>query len=161
VTEVQALVVPSGLAVPRRTAQGLDAGRLSILVAVLDRRARISLTGHDVFAATAAGVRLTEPAADLAVCLALVSAARDRQVPANLATFGEVGLGGEVRPVPQLPRRLAEASRLGFRRALVPAAGQPASLARDAVGLELIPVVSVAETLAVLVEPASDPLEVR
>jgi predicted ATP-dependent serine protease len=63
--------------------------------------------------------------------------------------------------VPQLPRRLAEAARLGFRRALVPTAGQPASLARDAVGLELIPVVSVAETLAVLVEPASDPLEVR
>ena len=81
VTEVQALVVPTGVAVPRRTAQGLDAGRLAILVAVLDRRARIGLAGNDVFAATAGGVRITEPAADLAVCLALASAARDRQVP--------------------------------------------------------------------------------
>jgi DNA repair protein RadA/Sms len=149
------------MAMPRRTAQGLDAGRLAILVAVLERRARISLANHDVFAATAAGVRLTEPAADLAVCLALASAARDRRVPANLVTFGEVGLGGEVRPVPQLPRRLAEAARLGFRRALIPAAGQPASLDRDAGGLDLVPVQSVAETFAVLVErPAKASLEI-
>ncbi|HZD70915.1 MAG TPA: S16 family serine protease, partial [Actinomycetes bacterium] len=96
---------------------------LAILIAVLERRARVSFSGQDVFAATAGGVRLTEPAADLSVCLALASAARDWQVPADLATFGEVGLGGEVRPVPQLERRLAEAARLGFRRALVPAAG--------------------------------------
>jgi DNA repair protein RadA/Sms len=161
VTEVQALVVPTGAPMPRRIAQGLDAGRLAILVAVLARRVRISLANHDVFAATAAGVRLTEPAADLAVCLALASAARDRRVPANLVTFGEVGLGGEVRPVPQLPRRLAEAARLGFRRALIPAAGQPASLQRDAGDLDLLPVQSVAETLAVLVEtPTRPPLEV-
>jgi DNA repair protein RadA/Sms len=122
VTEVQALVVPTGLAMPRRMAQDLDQGRLAILIAVLERRARVSFSGHDVFAATAGGVRLTEPAADLAVCLALASAARDWQVPADLAAFGEVGLGGEVRPVPQLERRLAEAARLGFRRALVPSA---------------------------------------
>jgi DNA repair protein RadA/Sms len=150
VTEVQALVVPSGLAVPRRTAQGLDPGRLAILVAVCERRARVSLAGHDVFAATAGGVRLTEPAADLAVCLALASAARDWPVPSDLAAFGEVGLGGEVRPVPQLPRRLAEAARLGFRRALVPATG-PALRGADraAADLELVPVASVAEALAV------------
>jgi DNA repair protein RadA/Sms len=148
VTEVQALVVPTGMAVPRRTAQGLDAGRLAILVAVLDRRARIGLAGNDVFAATAGGVRITEPAADLAVCLALASAARDRQVPTELITLGEVGLGGEVRPVPQLPRRLAEAARLGFRRALVPATGLP-DAARNA-GIELDPVGSVAESLSVL-----------
>jgi DNA repair protein RadA/Sms len=149
VTEVQALVVPTGVTVPRRTAQGLDAARLAILVAVLDRRARIGLAGHDVFAATAGGVRITEPAADLAVCLALASAARDRQVPADLVTFGEVGLGGEVRPVPQLPRRLAEAARLGFRRALVPATGLP-DAARAAAEIELDPVESVAESLSVL-----------
>jgi DNA repair protein RadA/Sms len=148
VTEVQALVVPTGMAVPRRTAQGLDAGRLAILVAVLDRRARIGLAGNDVFAATAGGVRITEPAADLAVCLALASAARDRQVPAELITFGEVGLGGEVRPVPQLPRRLAEAARLGFRRALVPATGLPDGAGNA--GIELDPVGSVAESLSVL-----------
>jgi DNA repair protein RadA/Sms len=150
VTEVQALVVPTGVAVPRRTAQGLDAGRLAILVAVLDRRARIGLAGNDVFASTAGGVRITEPAADLAVCLALASAARDRQVPSDLITIGEVGLGGEVRPVPQLPRRLAEAARLGFRRALVPATGLPDSARTAADGIDLDPVGSVAESLSVL-----------
>ena len=160
VTELQALVVPTGMAMPRRTAQGLDAGRLAILVAVLERRARIGLAGNDVFAATAGGVRITEPAADLAVCLALASAARDRQVPSDLVTFGEVGLGGEVRPVPQLPRRLAEAARLGFRRALVPATGLP-DAARSA-GIELDPVLSVAESLAVLAgTPAPTVVEAR
>ncbi len=144
VTEVQALVVPSGLAVPRRMAQDLDQGRLAILIAVLERRARVSFSGHDVFAATAGGVRLTEPTADLAVCLALASAARDWQVPADLMAFGEVGLGGEVRPVPQLGRRLAEAGRLGFRRALVPAANPDPG----ADGLAVTAVGSVAEALA-------------
>jgi DNA repair protein RadA/Sms len=144
VTEIQALVVPTGVA-----AQGLDAARLAILVAVLDRRARISLAGNDVFAATAGGVRITEPAADLAVCLALASSARDRQVPPDLITFGEIGLGGEVRPVPQLPRRLAEAARLGFRRALVPATGLP-DAARGSADIDLDPVGSVAESLSVL-----------
>jgi DNA repair protein RadA/Sms len=163
VTEVQALVVPTGVAVPRRTAQGLDAGRLAILVAVLDRRARIGLAGNDVFASTAGGVRITEPAADLAVCLALASAARNRQVPSDLITIGEVGLGGEVRPVPQLPRRLAEAARLGFRRALVPATGLP-DAARSVTGIELDPVGSVAESLSVLATspapPAPPPMRV-
>ena len=97
VTEVQALVVPTGVAVPSAPPRGWTPGRLAILVAVLDRRARIGLAGNDVFAATAGG-GITEPAADLAICLALASAARDRQVPAELVTFGEVGLGGEVRP---------------------------------------------------------------
>jgi DNA repair protein RadA/Sms len=145
VTEVQALVVPSGLAIPRRMAQDLDQGRLAILIAVLERRARVSFSGHDVFAATAGGVRLTEPAADLAVCLALASAARDWQVPADLAAFGEVGLGGEVRPVPQLERRLAEAARLGFRRALVPAVNATVEPLAE---LELIVAGSVGEALA-------------
>jgi DNA repair protein RadA/Sms len=161
VTEVQALVVPTGVAVPRRTAQGLDAGRLAILVAVLDRRARIGLGGCDVFAATAGGVRITEPAADLAVCLALASAARNRQVPSDLITIGEVGLGGEVRPVPQLPRRLAEAERLGFRRALIPATGLPKGIEKGA-GIELDPVGSVAESLSVLApNPTPAPPKVR
>jgi DNA repair protein RadA/Sms len=112
-------------------------------VAVLERRARVPLSGQDVFAATAGGVRISEPSADLATCLALASAARDWEVPNDLVVFGEVGLGGEVRPVPQLPRRLAEASRLGFRRALVPA-GQ------DAGGLSTVEVDSVSHALATL-----------
>jgi DNA repair protein RadA/Sms len=154
VTEVQALVSPTGLAIPRRMAQDLDQGRLAILIAVLERRARVSFGGHDVFAATAGGVRLTEPAADLAVCLALASAARDWHVPADLVAFGEVGLGGEVRPVPQLGRRLAEAARLGFRRALVPAADQQA---HGGGGLKFTQVGSVSEALAAVGGPAAIP----
>jgi DNA repair protein RadA/Sms len=144
VTEVQALVVPTQLAMPRRTATGLDPGRLVILVAVLERRARVALSGRDVFAATAGGLRVSEPAADLATCLALASAARDRVVPADLVAIGEVGLGGEVRPVPQPGRRLAEAVRLGFRRALVP----PGTPVPD--GITAVPVGSVADAVAVI-----------
>jgi len=157
VTEVQALVVPTGLAIPRRMAQDLDQGRLAILIAVLERRARVSFGGHDVFASTAGGVRLTEPTADLAVCLALASAARDWRVPADLVAFGEVGLGGEIRPVPQLGRRLAEAARLGFRRAVVPAAN-PAS---DRGGLAVTPVSSVADALAALAGAVHGPARRR
>jgi DNA repair protein RadA/Sms len=149
VTEVQALVVPTGLAMPRRTAQGLDANRLAILVAVLERRARISLQGKDVFAATAGGVRVTEPTADLALCLALTSAASDAELPPDLVAIGEVGLGGEVRPVPQTPRRLAEAARLGFKRALV-SPGNDGSSAHQVEGMEVVAVRSVAAAIAAL-----------
>src|SRR4029453_14080003 len=114
-------------------------GRLAILVAVLDRRARIGLAGNDVFAATAGGVRITEPAARPAAVLAL---------PSDLIPIGEVGLGGEARPVPQLPRRLAEAARLGFRRALVPATGLPDSARTAASGIDLEPVGSVPQFLS-------------
>lgn len=152
VTEVQALVAPTAAPMPRRTAQGLDPGRLAILVAVLERRARVALAGQDVFAATAGGVRLTEPAADLAVCLALASAAREWQVPADLVAFGEVGLGGEVRQVPQLPRRLAEAARLGFRRALVPAGAEA-----RADGLAVVEVDSVTHALSTLLASGRAP----
>jgi DNA repair protein RadA/Sms len=154
VTEVQALVAPTAAPMPRRTAQGLDPNRLVILVAVLERRARVALAGQDVFAATAGGVRITEPAADLAVCLALASAARDWQVPADLVAFGEVGLGGEVRPVPQLPRRLAEAARLGFRQALV-----PAGVEARARGLAVVEVDSVTHALSILLRSARAPAQ--
>jgi DNA repair protein RadA/Sms len=151
VNEVQALVAPTSLAMPRRAAQGLDPGRLVILVAVLERRARVSLHNRDVFAATAGGVRIGEPAADLAVCLALASAARDQMLAADLVLLGEVGLGGEVRPVPQLPRRLAEAARLGFRRAFVPRpARDHGVLPPSPPGLEAVPVMSVTEALRAL-----------
>jgi DNA repair protein RadA/Sms len=141
VSELQALVVPTTLAMPRRTAQGLDASRLVILVAVLERRAGVGLSGRDVFAQTAGGMRVTEPAADLAICLALASAAKDRTVPADMIALGEIGLGGEIRPVPQPSRRLAEAVRLGFRRALVP----PGTKVPD--GITAIETASVAEAI--------------
>ena len=120
--EVQALTNQSNSgAPPRRSAQGLDAGRLALLLAVLERRCDMALGSQEVFASAVGGVRLTEPGADLAVCLALVSALIDRPLPADLVVFGEVGLAGELRQVAHASRRLAEAARMGFTRAIVPA----------------------------------------
>ncbi len=122
VLEVQALTAEVPPQVPaRRTAQGVDSGRLALLLAVLQRRARLPLAHHDVYASTVGGVRLTEPGLDLGICLAVASALTDRPLPPDLAAFGEVGLGGEVRQVGQAGRRLAEAARLGIRRVIVPA----------------------------------------
>lgn len=120
--ELQALTNPvSGGAPPRRSAQGVDSGRLALLLAVLERRARVSLAGHEVYASVVGGVKLSEPGADLGMCLALVSAIVNKPLPADLVVVGEVGLAGEVRQVAQVGRRLAEAARLGFTRAIVPA----------------------------------------
>lgn len=120
--EVQALVAPSQLANPRRVASGLDAARLGLLVAVLEQRAGVTLRDRDVYASSVGGMRLSEPAVDLALCLAVASSRRDQPVPRTLVALGEVGLAGELRLVTSTERRLAEAARLGFRRALVPAA---------------------------------------
>jgi DNA repair protein RadA/Sms len=120
--EVQALTNPvSGGAPPRRSAQGVDSGRLALLLAVLERRARVSLAGHEVYSSVVGGVKLSEPGADLGMCLALVSAVANKPLPADLVVIGEVGLAGEVRQVAQVGRRLTEAARLGFTRAIVPA----------------------------------------
>jgi len=121
--EVQALVTPSPLGVPRRSAQGVDSGRLAMLLAVLENRAGLASGAADVYVSAVGGVRLGEPGADLAVCLALASAMVGRPLPEGLVACGEVGLGGELRQVGQLPRRLGEASRLGFDKALVPPSG--------------------------------------
>jgi DNA repair protein RadA/Sms len=118
--EVQALVVDTPAPMPRRVAQAIDGNRLAMLLAVLQRRARIPIGLSDVYASVAGGVRVIEPGADLAVLLALASARRDKPVADDTVALGEIGLGGEIRQVPQAPRRLAEALRLGFRRAIVP-----------------------------------------
>jgi DNA repair protein RadA/Sms len=118
--EVQALTAPSSLASPRRSAQGLDAGRLAVLLAVLDRRAGVATHDADVFTLAVGGVRVAEPAADLALALAVASSRWDRPIPPDVVAMGELGLGGEVRQVTHTDRRLAEAARLGFRRAVVP-----------------------------------------
>jgi DNA repair protein RadA/Sms len=120
--EVQALTTAttSG-APPRRSAQGIDQGRLALLLAVLDRRARVTTSTTEVYASAVGGVKLSEPGADLALCLAIVSAITGRPLPADLVVFGEVGLAGEIRQVPHAQRRLSEAARLGFTRAIVPA----------------------------------------
>jgi DNA repair protein RadA/Sms len=120
--EVQALVGHSALEVPRRATSGLDGSRVGMVLAVLQRRAGLKLGHQDVYAATVGGVRLSEPAVDLAVAVSLASSAANLSVPRGVVAIGEVGLAGEVRRVAGLPRRLAEAERMGFRRAIVPAA---------------------------------------
>jgi DNA repair protein RadA/Sms len=121
VAEVQALVDKSPLASPRRTTSGLDGGRLAMVLAVLQRRTTVKVADQDVYAATVGGVRLTEPATDLAVALAVAGAQQNEPLATGLVAIGEVGLAGEIRRVTGMARRLAEAARLGFTHALVPA----------------------------------------
>jgi DNA repair protein RadA/Sms len=122
--ELQGLVTETAFGMPRRAVNGIDLNRVHLLVAVLEKRARLPLGKQDIFVNVAGGVRLAEPAADLAVALAIASNCRDRPVGRDVVALGELGLSGEVRRVPQLERRLHEAHRLGFKRAIVPAAGE-------------------------------------
>jgi DNA repair protein RadA/Sms len=118
--EIQALVSPSPLAMPRRQTVGVDSTRMSLLTAVLEKKARIRLYDRDVFVNVARGARINEPAADLAVAAAIASSWLDKALPADLIVVGEVGLAGEVRSVGRLRERLAEAARMGFKRAVAP-----------------------------------------
>ncbi|MDO4790941.1 MAG: DNA repair protein RadA [Buchananella hordeovulneris] len=120
-TEIQALAVPSAVPNPRRGVSGLDSARCAMLVAVAERTGRLKLAEKDLFLATVGGISLRDPAADLAVCLAVISAARERAIPAGVGAIGEVTLAGEVRPVPMMAQRVAEALRLGQKQVLVPA----------------------------------------
>jgi DNA repair protein RadA/Sms len=119
-TEIQALVAPSPLGTPRRTVVGLDAGRLSTILAVLESRCGIPFAGLDVFLNVAGGMRVSEPAADLAVAAALLSAREDTALPPDMVIFGEISLSGALRPVGQTENRLKEAQKLGFSQAVAP-----------------------------------------
>jgi DNA repair protein RadA/Sms len=118
--ELQALAVRSSLPAPRRSGQGLDSGRLAVNLAVLQQRAGVAVGEHDVYALAVGGARVREPGADLALALAVASSLLDAPLPADLVACAELGLGGELRQVSQLERRLGEAARHGFRRAVVP-----------------------------------------
>ncbi len=118
--ELQVLTAISTLPSPRRSAQGIDAGRMALLLAVLQQRCGITTSGIDVYALAVGGVKLADPGADLALGLAAVSSLAGTTLPPDLVACGEVGLGGELRQVAHMPRRLAEAARLGFKRAVVP-----------------------------------------
>jgi DNA repair protein RadA/Sms len=118
--EIQALVAPTDLAMPRRVATGVDPKRLAMLVAVLTRHGRVPLGQADVFVNVAGGVRIDEPGADVAICLAIASAARGAPVPDGLGVFGEVGLTGRLRPATQAERRLGECAKLGLTAVLAP-----------------------------------------
>jgi len=152
--EVQALVAPTGAPSPRRTASGVDPNRLALLVAVLGRRAGIGLRGHDVYANLAGGLSVTEPGLDLPLALALASSLRDRPLVLGTVAIGEVGLLGELRTVGGMDRRLREAARLGFVRAIVPRSpGRPPA---PVPGIELTVVGTLADAIrAALAEPAS------
>jgi DNA repair protein RadA/Sms len=145
--EVQALVDQSHLANPRRVCVGLDANRLAMLLAVLHRHGGIATFDQDVFVNVVGGVRIMETAADLAILAATVSSMRNRPLGKDLVVFGEVGLAGEVRPVQRGQERIKEAAKLGFRRALVPAANMPK---KGDTGIELLPVRRLTEALEIL-----------
>jgi DNA repair protein RadA/Sms len=118
--EVQALVSPTSFGYPKRTAVGFDLNRLNLLVAVLTRRASLNLNSSDIYVNVVGGLRITEPAADLAIILSIASAFQDAPIPTDLVAFGEVGLSGEVRSVGQADKRVAEAKRLGYEQAIGP-----------------------------------------
>ena len=120
-TEIQALVAPSPLGTPRRAVVGWDSGRLAMVLAVLEARCGVTLAGRDVYLNVAGGLRIFEPAADLAVAAALISSVADAPLPEETVVFGEIGLSGDVRTVSQVDLRLKEAAKLGFTRAIVPA----------------------------------------
>jgi DNA repair protein RadA/Sms len=118
--EIQALVNPTSYGYPKRTASGIDLNRVNLLIAMLERRTKLKLAEKDIYINVVGGIRLSEPATDLAVCMAIASAAKGMQVKKNAVVFGEVGLSGEVRHVPFMEKRLAEAKKLGFEAAIGP-----------------------------------------
>ena len=145
VVELQALVSPTSYPSPRRTATGIEYNRLLQILAVLEKRVGIPLSKLDAYVASSGGLNVAEPAADLGVAIAVAASFRDRVVDSGMVLIGEVGLGGQVRPVSQMELRLKEAAKLGFKRAIVPAsqANYPG------VGLEVIPVGRVVDAIAI------------
>jgi DNA repair protein RadA/Sms len=146
--ELQALVVPTSFGVPRRTAQGVDANRVSLLVAVMEKRLGVHLSNQDIFLNIAGGMRVEEPAADLGMIVSIASNFKDKLMDPEMVVFGEVGLGGEVRAVSQSEVRVKEAARLGFKKCLLPKQNQEKM--KGTKGIELIGVRSVQEAIKTL-----------
>ena len=144
--EMQALTTSTSFGLPRRTANGLEANRLQLLVAVLQKRVGLALGGQDIYANVVGGLRIAEPASDLAVATAIASSFRDRPVDGRTALIGEVGLSGELRSVNQIDRRVNEAARLGFRRVIVPRASVR-QRGGDVSGVETVRVGTLAEAI--------------
>lgn len=150
-TEVQALVAPSPGNSPKRATHGLDSSRIAMVLAVLERKAPLPLSQCDVYTSTVGGAKITDPSVDLAVAVAVASAALDRQHPQRLLALGEVGLAGDLRRVPGTERRLTEAARLGFELALVPAGSRDVTVKAPRLGgLRVTEVGTLADALGVL-----------
>jgi DNA repair protein RadA/Sms len=149
--EVQALTTATNFGLPRRSANGFDASRLQLLVAVLQKRVGLGLGSQDIYANVVGGLRIAEPAADLAVALAIASSFKERPVDAGTVAVGEIGLSGELRSVGQIDRRLVESARLGFRRAII-----PGSVARRALpqvdGMQILRADSVGEAIEAAID---------
>jgi DNA repair protein RadA/Sms len=142
--EVQALVTESHLSSPRRTVTGVNPNRVSLILAVLEKRVGLGFSGMDVFVNVAGGVKLSEPAADLAVALALVSSLRDVPVAPDLAAFGEVGLAGEIRSVDRAAIRVSEASKFGFKKCMLPTRGMTTDVPDS---VECLPIASIEDAI--------------
>ncbi|MGB3405296.1 MAG: DNA repair protein RadA [Microcoleaceae cyanobacterium] len=142
VVELQALVSPASHGSPRRAATGVDSSRLVQILAVLEKRVGIPLSKLDAYVASVGGLKVEEPAADLGIAIAIVASFRDRVVDPRIILIGEVGLGGQVRPVSQLELRLREAAKLGFKRAIIPKGQKPPDL-----GMQILPVAKVIDAI--------------
>jgi DNA repair protein RadA/Sms len=146
--EVQALVAPTSYGVPQRSSTGFDSKRLQMLLAVLERRAGIRVGQYDVFVNVTGGVRIDEPAADLGMAVAIASSLKDSPIDSTAVVIGEVGLGGEIRSVHQIDKRLVEAAKLGFKKLVLPRAGRRATPTLD--GLSLVEVETLDQAITTL-----------
>jgi DNA repair protein RadA/Sms len=150
--EIQALVASTGYGTPRRAVVGWDTGRLAMILAVLDARAGVGIGGSDVYLNIAGGLKISEPACDLAAAAALVSSVGGEPLPRDTVFFGEISLSGDIRPVPQAEARLKEAAKLGFKQAYI-----PKGIKVDGAGLKLTEMTSVADLLAFAPRPSRAP----
>jgi len=146
--EIQSLVASTNYPSPRRTTVGVDPNRVAILIAIIEKRAGYHIMGEDVFVNLAGGVRVDEPAVDLGVIAAIVSSFRDVAIDSRTVVIGEVGLGGEIRPVPMLEQRVIEAAKLGFTRAVIPKSRVKVAAPK---GIDLVEVETVSQALEALV----------
>lgn len=151
IAEVQALVSPTPFPAPRRTSNGIDYNRLNLILAVLEKRLGLRFSANDAYLNVIGGLRIDEPASDLAVAMALISSLRDKIVPDDLIAIGELGLSGEVRAVSNLEQRVKEAARLGFTRAIVP--HRNIEKRKIDCDMQLVPVKTIFDTLKLLEDP--------
>ena len=146
--ELQALTTPTAFGLPRRTANGIDYNRLTVLMAVLEKRANMNLGSQDVYLNVVSGIRISEPAIDLGIILAVASSFKNVSIPKDLVAIGEVGLTGEVRAVNMIEKRLKEAEKLGFKKCIIPENNK--KLLKDNYKLDIIGVRNIGDVLRIL-----------